>query len=44
MKLTEYHEIELMAFSTGGCGKMEQFPLPVGFGGPYIRVNNINVQ
>ncbi|QAT60780.1 MULTISPECIES: TldD/PmbA family protein [Tissierellales] len=37
-------EIELMAFSTGGCGKMEQFPLPVGFGGPYIRVNNINVQ
>ncbi len=37
-------EVELHAFALGGCGKMEQFPLPVGFGGPYIRVNGINVQ
>lgn len=37
-------EFELFTFVTGGCGKMEQYPLPVGFGGPYIRVNNLNVQ
>ena len=37
-------KVELHAFALGGCGKMEQFPLPVGFGGPYIRVNGINVQ
>jgi len=30
--------------SGGGCGKMEQYPLPVGFGGPYIRVKNMTVQ
>lgn len=36
--------VELLSFVGGGCGKMEQFPLPVGFGGPYIRVKNINVQ
>lgn len=37
-------EIELLPFALGGCGKMEQFPLQVGMGGPYIRVNNITVQ
>lgn len=37
-------EMELLSFALGGCGKMEQFPLPVGIGGPYIRVNNITVQ
>lgn len=36
--------VEIFTFALGGCGKMEQFPLPVGFGGPYIRVNEINVQ
>jgi len=36
--------IELLSFVTGGCGKMEQFPLPVGFGGPYVRINGIRVQ
>lgn len=36
--------VEIKAFALGGCGKMEQFPLPVGFGGPYVRVNNIKVQ
>jgi len=38
------NEVELLSFITGGCGKMEQYPLPVGFGGPYVRVKNINVQ
>lgn len=37
-------EVELLSFSMGGCGKFEQYPLPVGFGGPYIRVKNITVQ
>jgi TldD protein len=37
-------QVEIYAFALGGCGKMEQYPLPVGFGGPYIRVNGINVQ
>jgi len=35
---------EMMAFVTGGCGKMSQFPLPVGFGGPHIRIQNMQVQ
>lgn len=38
------NEVELLSFVTGGCGKMEQYPLPVGFGGPYVRVKEINVQ
>lgn len=38
------NQVELHSFALGGCGKMEQYPLPVGFGGPYIRVNKINVQ
>lgn len=37
-------KVELTSFALGGCGKMEQYPLPVGFGGPYIRVKNIHVQ
>ena len=28
---------------TGGCGKGEQSPLPVSFGGPYVRVSNMKV-
>ena len=35
---------ELLSFVTGGCGKMEQFPLNVGLGGPHIRVSKMNVQ
>ncbi|MCM1298286.1 MAG: TldD/PmbA family protein [Firmicutes bacterium] len=35
---------EMLSFVTGGCGKMEQFPLPVGFGGPYVRVSRMKVQ
>ena len=37
-------EFELLSFVGGGCGKMEQWPLPVGFGGPYTRVKRLNVQ
>ena len=37
-------EVKLFSFALGGCGKMEQHPLPVGFGGPYIRANGIRVQ
>ena len=37
-------KLEILSFVGGGCGKMEQFPLPVSFGGPYVRVRQINVQ
>lgn len=37
-------DVELLSFVTGGCGKMEQVGLPVGFGGPYVRVSSMNVQ
>ncbi|MFY9176332.1 MAG: TldD/PmbA family protein [Caldicoprobacterales bacterium] len=37
-------EFEMLSFVGGGCGKMEQYPLPVGFGGPYTRVKKLNVQ
>ncbi len=37
-------DVELLSFVTGGCGKMEQVNLPVGFGGPYVRVSSMNVQ
>ena len=37
-------EVKLLSFVTGGCGKMEQMNLPVGFGGPYVRVSAMNVQ
>jgi TldD protein len=37
-------EVELLSFALGGCGKMEQFPLPVGFGGPWVRVSELTVR
>lgn len=37
-------EFKLESFVGGGCGKMEQYPLPVGFGGPYTRVRKLQVQ
>ena len=37
-------ELTLLSFVTGGCGKMEQMGLPVGFGGPCVRVSEMNVQ
>ncbi|MBU1019959.1 MAG: TldD/PmbA family protein [Firmicutes bacterium] len=36
-------EFKLLSFVGGGCGKMEQFPLPVGFGGPFTLVRKLNV-
>ena len=27
----------------GGCGKLEQWPLSVGFGGPYVRIKRMTV-
>ncbi|OGS14579.1 MAG: peptidase [Elusimicrobia bacterium RIFOXYA2_FULL_58_8] len=36
-------KVELLSFVGGGCGKMEQYPLPVGFGGPYVRVREMAV-
>lgn len=38
------NELEIKSFVAGGCGKMEQYPLPVGFGGPYVRVLNMDVK
>ncbi len=37
-------DVKLLSFVTGGCGKMEQQGLPVGFGGPFVRVSSMNVQ
>lgn len=37
-------KVELLSFVTGGCGKMEQQGLPVGFGGPHVRVSKMFVQ
>ena len=37
-------DVKVCSLSTGGCGKMEQWPLRVAFGGPYVRVRNIQVQ
>ena len=36
-------EVEVFSFVSGGCGKMEQWPLNVGFGGPYVSISRINV-
>jgi len=37
-------KVDMWSFVGGGCGKMDQGGLAVGFGGPYIRVNNMTVQ
>jgi TldD protein len=37
-------QVELFSMPLGGCGKMEQNPLRVGFGGPHMRVRGINVK
>lgn len=38
------NDLTLLSFVTGGCGKMEQSPLNVAFGGPHIRISKMNVQ
>ena len=37
-------DVHMLSFVTGGCGKMEQMGLPVGFGGPFVRASEMNVQ
>ncbi|MAE71696.1 MAG: peptidase [Gemmatimonadetes bacterium] len=37
-------KVELQSFVGGGCGKMEQMNLPVGFGGPYVLVRSLDVR
>jgi TldD protein len=37
-------DAEICSSITGGCGKMEQGPLHVSDGGPYVRVSKMNVQ
>lgn len=37
-------KVEYMSFVSGGCGKNEQNPLPVGFGGPYVRISKMFAQ
>lgn len=37
-------EVEVHDSIWGGCGKDEQFPLPVADGGPYVRVRNLQLQ
>ena len=34
-------ELKLHSGYFGGCGKGEQFPLPVGMGGPKLLINNV---
>jgi len=36
-------EVELKSSLMGGCGKNEQFPLRVSFGGPFVFVKKMNV-
>lgn len=37
-------KVEISSSIFGGCGKNEQFPLNVSFGGPYVSVSKMNVQ
>lgn len=37
------NDFDLKSSAFGGCGKMEQFPLPVADGGPSILVNGMQV-
>lgn len=37
-------KVEFADTIVGGCGKNEQNPLPVGFGGPYVRISKMFVQ
>lgn len=34
---------EIVENSGGGCGKRDQFPLPVTDGGPHIRIQNVTI-
>ena len=36
-------EVDVPFLVGGGCGKLDQWPLSVGFGGPYVRVRRMAV-
>jgi TldD protein len=36
--------MEMFSFAVGGCGKFEQTGLPVGLGGPYVRIDSMEIQ
>ena len=36
-------DLNILKLNFGGCGKMEQCPLPVGFGGPKVLVTKMMV-
>ncbi len=38
------NKVEFLSFVSGGCGKNEQYPLPVGFGGPHVRISKMFAQ
>lgn len=38
------NDLKILSFVLGGCGKMEQYPLSVGIGGPHIKVSKMKVQ
>ncbi len=37
-------DVEIEVDVAGGCGKMEQGPLPVGLGGPYVSISRMSVK
>lgn len=37
-------KVEIISSIFGGCGKNEQFPLSVSYGGPYVSISEMNVQ
>lgn len=37
------NDFRLHGFAKGGCGKFDQWPLPVGFGGPHIKLEELEV-
>ncbi|MFN8791526.1 MAG: metallopeptidase TldD-related protein [Bdellovibrionales bacterium] len=36
-------EFQLLSSAMGGCGKLDQFPLPVADGGPYVLIKEMQV-
>lgn len=37
------NKVQIKSSILGGCGKNEQRPLPVSFGGPYLRIKKLNL-
>ena len=36
-------KVKIQSSILGGCGKNEQWPLPVSFGGPFVRIKKLNL-